>query len=33
VYFQPDIQYVINPGGTHKLDNALVLGCEIGINF
>lgn len=33
ILFQPDIQYVINPGGTHKLDNALVLGCQIGINF
>jgi porin len=33
VFFQPDIQYVINPGGTHELDNALVLGCQIGINF
>lgn len=33
VFFQPDIQYVINPGGTHKLDNALVLGFQMGINF
>jgi porin len=32
-FFQPDIQYVMNPGGTHKLDNALVLGCQIGFNF
>jgi porin len=33
LFFQPDIQYVINPGGGHNLDNALVLGCQIGINF
>ena len=33
VFFQPDIQYVINPGGTGTLHNALVLGCQIGINF
>ena len=33
VFFQPDIQYVINPGGTGKLENALVLGCQIGINL
>ena len=22
-----------NPGGGHNLDNALVLGCQIGFNF
>jgi porin len=33
VFFQPDLQYVIRPGGTGKIDNALVLGCQIGINF
>jgi porin len=33
VFFQPDLQYVIRPGGTGKSDNALVLGCQIGINF
>jgi porin len=33
LFFQPDIQYVINPGGTGKIDNALVLGCQIGVNF
>ena len=32
-FVQPDIQYVINPGGAHNLDNALVLGCQIGFNF
>ena len=33
VFFQPDVQYVINPGATGKIDNALVLGCQIGMNF
>jgi porin len=33
LFFQPDIQYVINPGGTGNIDNALVLGCQIGANF
>jgi polyphosphate glucokinase len=33
VFIQPDIQYIINPGATGKLDNALVLGCQIGMNF
>ena len=33
LFVQPDIQYIINPGGTGKIDNALVLGCQIGINF
>jgi porin len=33
VFFQPDIQYVINPGGTGEIDNALVLGCQLGFNF
>ncbi len=33
LFFQPDIQYVIRPGGTGKINNALVLGCQIGINF
>jgi porin len=33
LFFQPDVQYVVRPGGTGKIDNALVLGCQIGINF
>ena len=33
VFFQPDIQYVIQPGGTGHIGDALVLGCQIGINF
>ena len=33
IFFQPDIQYVLRPGGTGKIDDALVLGCQVGINF
>jgi porin len=33
LFVQPDLQYVIKPGGTGEIDNALVLGCQIGINF
>jgi porin len=33
VFVQPDLQYVIKPGGTGAIDNALVLGCQIGLNF
>ncbi len=28
-FIQPDIQYVINPGGTNSIPNALVLGAQI----
>jgi porin len=31
--FQPDIQYIINPGGTGRVPNALVLGFEVGLTF
>jgi porin len=33
VFFQPDFQYIVRPGGTGKIDNALVLGFHLGINF
>ena len=32
-YFQPDLQYVINPGGTGEYANAFVVGCQVGVNF
>jgi len=32
-FFQPDIQYVIRPAGTGTIDNALVIGCQIGVNL
>ncbi|MFZ4116668.1 MAG: carbohydrate porin [Chthoniobacterales bacterium] len=32
-YIQPDIQWVINPGGTSRTPNALVLGAQIGFIF
>lgn len=33
VFFQPDIQYIFNPGAANQFSNALVLGCQIGVNF
>jgi len=32
-YFQPDIQYVIDPGGTGDIANALVIGAQMGFTF
>ncbi len=32
-FVQPDLQWVINPGGTHRIPNALVLGAEMGVIF
>jgi carbohydrate-selective porin OprB len=32
IYLTPDLQYVINPGGT-DIPNALVLGFEAGFTF
>jgi porin len=32
-FLQPDIQWVINPSGTGKIPNALVMGAEMGITF
>lgn len=32
-YFQPDVQYIIRPGGTGIIDNALVIGCQLGASF
>jgi porin len=33
IFFQPDFQYVVRPGGTGNIDDAVVLGCQIGFNF
>ena len=32
-YFQPDIQYVINPGGTGDIPDAVVMGAQMGFTF
>jgi len=32
-YIQPDLQWIINPGGTGNIPNALVLGVETGVVF
>jgi carbohydrate-selective porin OprB len=33
VFFQPDLQYIVHPGGAGRIDNALLLGVQLGINF
>ncbi|MBC2602894.1 carbohydrate porin [Puniceicoccus vermicola] len=33
IYAQPDVQYIINPGGTGDIDNAVVLGVQFGARF
>ena len=32
-FLQPDLQWVVNPGGTHNIPNALVLGAQMGVTF
>lgn len=33
LYVMPSVQYVIRPGGTGDIPNALVIGAEIGVTF
>ena len=32
-YIQPNLQWIINPGGTGNIPNALVLGAQMGVTF
>ena len=32
-FFEPDVQYIIRPGGTGNIPNALVVGAQVGFNF
>jgi porin len=32
-YVQPDVQWIVNPGGTGTIPNALVLGAQVGVTF
>ena len=32
-YVQPDLQYIIRPGGTGLTQNATVLGFQLGVTF
>ena len=32
-FFEPDLQYIIRPGGTGNIPNALVVGAQVGFNF
>jgi porin len=33
MFFQPDLQYVVNPGGAHQYANALQVGAQAGVSF
>jgi carbohydrate-selective porin OprB len=33
MFFQPGVQYIINPGGAHQYANALQIGAQAGVNF
>ncbi len=33
LYAQPNIQYIVQPGGTGSIPNAFVLGMQIGVSF
>jgi len=33
MYLQPDLQYIIQPGGTGNIDDALVIGFQFGLTF
>jgi MFS family permease len=32
-FVEPDLQYIIRPGGTGQIPDALVVGAQVGINF
>lgn len=32
-YIQPDLQWILNPGGCSNTPNALVLGVQLGVVF
>jgi porin len=32
-FIQPDVQYILDPGGTGQIPNALVVGSQVGFNF
>jgi porin len=33
LFIQPDLQYIIHPGGTGQIQDAFVIGAQVGINF
>jgi porin len=32
-YIQPDIQFLSRPGGTGAIDDAVVIGAQMGVSF
>lgn len=33
MFLQPDLQYIVNPGGAHQYANAFQVGAQAGVNF
>jgi porin len=33
ISIQPDLQYILHPGGTQQYGNALVVGMRAAVNF
>jgi porin len=33
VMIQPDLQYIIRPGGTGEIDNAFLIGAKVSVTF
>ena len=33
LFVQPDLQYIIRPGGTGRISDAFAFGAEIGVDF
>ena len=33
MFFQPDFQYIVNPGGAHQYADAFQVGAQAGVNF
>jgi len=33
LFVQPDLQYIIRPGGTGQISNEVVVGFQTGVNF
>jgi porin len=32
-YIQPDVQYIVQPGGTGTISDAVVVGAQFGVSF
>jgi porin len=32
-YVQPDVQYIVSPGGKGNIPNAFIIGAQLGLKF